>query len=243
MTDRRASSGNAPTRAGEYALGLLTGKELRDAQARAAADPQFAEEVARWRGRLAPLHEETAAVAPPGGLWSRIASATSGPLPSNDNHAVLRKLRLWRSAAGAMTAIAASLALVAIFQARPPGVPTAQVQRPADTPLVAMLGDKGAIKVVASWDPTARQLVLAVPGEISADTRHARELWVIPAGGKPRSLGTMPAGKQMHLRLAEALAKLLQHGATIAISIEPPGGSPTGAPTGPVIASGDLTNA
>ena len=109
--------------------------------------------------------------------------------------------------------------------------------------MVAMLGDKNEIKVVASWDPAARQLVLAVPGEIAADTSHARELWVIPADGKPRSLGTMPAGREMHMRLAETLADLLQHGATIAISIEPPGGSPTGAPTGPVIASGPLVKA
>jgi anti-sigma-K factor RskA len=29
--------------------------------------------------------------------------------------------------------------------------------------------------------------------------------------------------------------------ATLAVSVEPPGGSPTGLPTGPVIASGKLT--
>jgi anti-sigma-K factor RskA len=30
--------------------------------------------------------------------------------------------------------------------------------------------------------------------------------------------------------------------AVLAVSLEPPGGSPTGAPTGPVIATGKLTN-
>jgi anti-sigma-K factor RskA len=30
--------------------------------------------------------------------------------------------------------------------------------------------------------------------------------------------------------------------ATLAVSMEPPGGSPTGQPTGPVIASGTLTS-
>jgi anti-sigma-K factor RskA len=53
----------------------------------------------------------------------------------------------------------------------------------------------------------------------------------------------MGAGKQMHMRLADALAELLQQGATIAISVEPPGGSPTGKPTGPVVASGSLEQA
>jgi anti-sigma-K factor RskA len=47
----------------------------------------------------------------------------------------------------------------------------------------------------------------------------------------------------MHMRLADALAQLLRQGATIAISVEPPGGSPTGAPTGPVVASGPLNQA
>ncbi len=106
-----------------------------------------------------------------------------------------------------------------------------------------MLGDKTAMKVVASWDPAARQLVLGVAGDMPADPKHAHELWVIPPNGKPRSLGTMGSGKQMHMRLAETLATLLQQGATIAISVEPPGGSPTGAPTGPVVASGSLTRA
>lgn len=53
---------------------------------------------------------------------------------------------------------------------------------------------------------------------------------MIPAGGKPRSLGTMADKKHWHVRLADALAQLLQQGATIAISVEPRGGSPTGAP-------------
>ena len=56
-------------------------------------------------------------------------------------------------------------------------------------------------------------------------------------------MGTMPAAKQMHMQLADALADLLQQGATIAITVEPRGGSPTGAPTGPIVASGALTKA
>jgi anti-sigma-K factor RskA len=85
--------------------------------------------------------------------------------------------------------------------------------------------------------------VLAVAGDMPADPAHAHQLWVIPSGGKPRSLGTMPSTKKMHMQLADALARLLQQGATIAISVEPPGGSRTGAPTGPVVVSGSLDRA
>ena len=143
-----------------------------------------------------------------------------------------------------MTALAASLALVLVAAAatgaraglRAIGARARRWSRCSATSSKQM-------KVVASWDPAARQLVLAVAGDMPADPSHSHELWVIPAGGKPRSLGTMPAGRQMHMRLADALAQLLQQGATIAISVEPPGGSPTGAPTGPVVVSGALDRA
>ena len=140
-----------------------------------------------------------------------------------------------------MTRFAASLALVLAVQPRTSPVPHAD-PTPAAPPLVAMLGDEKA-------DESRRQLGSRAAGSCSrcrrhaADPSHAHELWVIPGDGKPRSLGTMGDGKQMHMRLEEALAELMHQGATIAISVEPPGGSPTGAPTGPVIASGTLRTA
>lgn len=237
-------SGGPDMTAAEHALRLLSGPEAGDARARESSDPGFAAEAARWRGRLASLHEETNAVAPPDAVWQRIEAAIGSSPAANDNVVALRrKLFAWRAAAAGMTALAASLALVIGLRPAPSLTPPQQQVQQRVAPLVAMIGDKGAVAVVASWDPAARQLVLAVPGTMPADARHSHELWVIPAGGKPTSLGTMPAGKRMHMRLAEAIADLLQDGATIAISVEPPGGSPTGAPTGPVVAAGALSHA
>ena len=241
MTDDR-SPPEPPALAAEYALGLLTGSEMLDARRRLTTDPAFAAEVAQWRGRLAPLHAETDEITPPPGLWHRIEALTNS-VSINDNVSALRRqLRVWRTAAGGMTVLAACLTLILTLQ------PRTQVQQPpaapqAAAPMVAMLGDKGAMKVVASWDPNGRQLILAVPGDLSSDSHHSHELWVIPEDGNPRSLGTMPPGKQMHMQLADTLAELLAQGATIAISVEPRGGSPTGSPTGPVVASGALTRA
>lgn len=230
--------------AAEYSLRLLAGEEARHAAERAAADPAFAQEVARWRGRFATLEDETSANVPPSDVWQRIAAATAPQGAANDNTTALRRqLLVWKSAAGGLGALAASLALVLAFAPRSL-VPGRGAGEAPQAPLVALLGSDGqAAKVVASWSPGARQLVLAVPGDLPPDPGHSRELWVIPAGGKPRSMGTMPASKQMHMRLAEALADLLSRGATIAISVEPTGGSPTGQPTGPVIASGALNPA
>lgn len=238
-------TGELESLAAEYALGLLTGEDLRAAKDRLGTDAGFAKEVARWRGRMAPLHEEIDPVVPPSSAWERIAHSIGGAPAANDNVVSLkRSLHAWRWATAGTTAIAASLALMLILQPwqAPAPAPTTAASS-ARPPMVAMLGDQQAMKVVASWDPDARQLVLAVAADMPGDPQHSHELWVIPADGKPRSIGVMPAGKQMHMKLADALATLLQKGATIAISVEPAGGSKTGAPTGPVVASGALRSA
>ena len=240
MTDKRSGMEDWMALAAEYALRLPDGEDRRRAERLMSSDPDFAAEVARWRGRLGPLVDELESTAPPTSLWGRIEQAIGR---GGDNVVTLRRqVTTWRAATAAISALAASLAVVLLVprQAIAP-TPTAEVQ-PASVPMVAMLGDDSKeMKVVATWDPAASQLVLAVVGDMPADPLHSHELWVIPSDGKPRSLGTMPASKQAHMALADALAGLLQQGATIAISVEPPGGSPRGSPTGPVVASGALT--
>lgn len=242
MTDNHLSDDERSQLASEYALGVLDGAELAEARALATNDDGFRAEVARWKGRLAPLLDEAAPVPPPRRLWRRIDAAIGGQSGNRDNVVQLRRsVMTWRGVSAAMTALAACLALLLLAQPRLVAPPPASVS--TAPPLVAMLGDDKQMKLMASWDPAGNRLVLAMAGDMPADTSHAHELWVIPSDGKPRSLGTMPSKRQMHMRLADALAELMRQGATIAISVEPPGGSPTGAPTGPVIASGTLKNA
>jgi anti-sigma-K factor RskA len=227
--------------AAEHALDVLAGVERDEARKVEASDRTFAGEVARWRGRLASLFDEVEAVSPPGELWDKIEAATRIDRGASNVVALRRSAGRWRAMAVGMTALAASLGLVIIRQ--PQTAPTPVVQA-RSAPLVAMLGDSDKqMKVVASWDPAGRQLVIAVAGDMPADPSHSHELWVIPTGGEPRSLGTMPPVRKMHMRLADTLAQLLKQGATIAISVEPPGGSPSGKPTGPVVVSGSLDQA
>jgi anti-sigma-K factor RskA len=223
---------------------VLTGDELRRAREMARTDARFRADVARWSGRLAPMLNETESVAPPHGVWAAIENRTAGPAQSSNVVQLRRRVNQWRGIAATMSALAACLAIVLVAGLPRTARPPVQIEQRSAPPLVAMLGDQQhQMKVVASWDPAARQLVLAVPGDMKPDPDHAHELWVIPSDGRPRSLGTMGSGRQMHMRLADALAELLQQGAMIAISVEPPGGSPTGAPTGPVVASGALSQA
>jgi anti-sigma-K factor RskA len=231
--------------AAEFALGVLDGAELRDARALAMSDAQFREAVGRWSGRLAPLLDDVELAAPPEGLWSKIEQRLASDVAGSNVIALRRRVNLWRGATAALTAIAASLALVLVT--RPPErveVPVpVPAQQQASAPMVATLGDKGTTKMVASWNPGDRMLVVAASADMPVDNAHAHELWVIPAGGKPMSLGTMPGGRHMAMEVPEQLSSKLVDGATLAVSVEPAGGSKTGAPTGPVVASGALENA
>ncbi|MBV9529219.1 anti-sigma factor [Sphingomonas sp.] len=250
MSDRRDDIEGEGVVAAEYALGLLEGAEYATARTREASDNAFAHEVARWRGYLAPLHDGIDDVAPPASHWDRVQTAIRRVSPANDNDLRLRRsLNFWRSTTAGMTAVAAVLGFLLVMKPRPAPIPptVAAVQAPVPAeqtpPMVAIASGRTAATVVISWDPNTRELVLGTAGTLAADPKHSHQLWVIPAGGRPRSLGVLPAGKTTHQQLASALADLLQQGATIAISLEPRGGSPTGAPTGPVVASGALSPA
>ena len=245
MSDDRDMTDEPHDLAAEYALGVLSGEALQRARELARTDAGFRAEVARWSGRLAPMLDEVADTSPPESAWTEIQRRLGSSTQAGNVVQLRRRVYQWRGVAAAMSALAAGLAIFIVVRPPPPPPAPVQVERPAaPPPLLAMLGNnQQGTTVVATWDPTAQRLVLAVTGHMPSDAAHSHELWVIPADGKPRSLGTMEHGKQMHVQLADALAQLLQQGATIAISVEPRGGSPTGAPTGPVVASGALTKA
>jgi len=237
--------------AAEYALGLLEGDLLAEARRRLSDDPDFRREVGEWTGRLAPLLDEVAPAAPPEDLWRRIAprlAGAGGPAAAhapaaNDNLAPLqRKLALWRGYAAAATALAASLAFfLAVRPGEPPvpsaPTPVAPVPAAGSAPLVAMMESKDSpVRLVATYEPASRSLVVMPAAGLARAAGHSHQLWLIPAGGAPHPLGIVTPDTPLRLALSGALAP----DATLAVSVEPTGGSPTGLPTGPVIASGKL---
>ena len=114
MTDKRHPEEERQALAAEYALGLLTGDEASGARELAATDADFAGEVARWRGRLAPLAGDVKSVDPPGNVWSRIASAIDGTADGSNVIQLRRRVNVWRGATAGMTALAAALAGVLV---------------------------------------------------------------------------------------------------------------------------------
>lgn len=221
--------------AAEYALGLLEGDELRAARKRASSDPSFAAQIARWRGRLSPLVDEVPEIEPPASAWRRVERSLGQP--TGDNVVLLRRrLSLWRAATVAITAVAASLALVVIKQDIP------QPISPAAQPMVAIIRAGNQVAAIASWDGSSRHLLVSEVN-MPVTPRRDYQLWLIPSGGKPHSLGVMPARPHMQVALAEPISAIVGRGATLAVSLEPAGGSPTDQPTGPVVASGPITAA
>ncbi len=222
--------------AAEHALSLLDGEALAEARRLQSSDPAFAADVARWSLRLAPMLDEVSPVEPP----ARILQAIEQRLAERGEVVDLSsRLRRWKFATGGMTALAASLALVLLVppgQAPPPQLPPTA----AHAPMVAML-EGGSNHLVATWNGDENLMVVPA-GVAAAGGTQSHELWMIPRDGKPRSMGVMPSGP-MHLRVRPATATMLAEGATFAVSLEPAGGSPTGLPTGPVIASGALVRA
>lgn len=237
--------------AAELAMGLLNGAEHAEAQALAAADPTFRAAVARWTAQLAPMLEDVAPAAAPEGLWQRIergiAPAGSRPAANDDDAPsnvvqLRRRLNVWRGASLAATAIAASLALVLVTRpgAAPPA--PAPATQPAPTLVAMMQSEGGPARLVATYDPATRRLIVAAAAGMAPAAGHAHELWLIPAsGGKPHPMGIVSATTPNRMDVPMPMAADVGEGATFAVSVEPPSGSPTGLPTGPVIAAGKLT--
>jgi anti-sigma-K factor RskA len=231
--------------AAELALGVLEGRDREQAEARLAADPAFARDVRDWSDRLAPLLDRIAPVTPPATLLAALLRRIALPQPANDDQPRRdRQLTVWRTVSGLSTALAASLALAMILRpaATLPAPPSAQPRTvpTAPAPLVAALGAEGSkLAMVARFEPSANELLLVSPDPVAAPAAHDLELWIIPAGGSPVSLGVMRTRSWRRI-LPDRLAPLLRTGATLAVTVEAPGGSPNGKPTTDPIAAGTL---
>jgi anti-sigma-K factor RskA len=213
--------------AAEYALGVLAGAERAMAEQRMSRDGTFASLVAAWEQRLTPWAAEIAEVAAPPQIWDRIAAA----LPAEQQSAGWwHSLAFWRGLSLATGALAAACIGALIYLGN----------APQTAPLVASIDGGGHRHFVATIDTRSGNIAV-VPAAFSADATRVPELWLIPADGKPRPLGLLSADRSVTIAIPVALRAQAIGNAVLAVSLEPPGGSPTGQPTGPVIASGKLT--
>lgn len=230
-------------RLAEYALGVLDADQRQAVDTRLASDPAYAQRLAEWHAHLAPMLEEITDETPPAYVWARIRESLGHRLPSasaaelQPASTVWRSLTLWRwfSAAGVTAALVMAILLVAML-------PTEDDVQPAESMLAAALQrDDGEIVFTATLDASRRSLIVVPAGDIAREGRDA-ELWLIAGDLPPQSLGLLPADGAVRLAVPSELGMLADANSVFAISLEPPGGSPTGLPTGPVVAQGALAD-
>jgi anti-sigma-K factor RskA len=219
--------------AGELALGLLSGTEQAQATRQRLTNPALAREVEVWEESFAALADATTPVPPPSTLWPRLLER----LEQDDARGahltrLQRSLLAWQVATAVAASVAACLVVALPWRRAAPSPPapmlTARLSASANGPAV----------FVALYDPARRAMILT-PAQIRSTADRSPELWLIPPVGRPVALGVVNFASSVQLASAQS-AKGLATGA-LAISIEPAGGSPTGQPTGPVIAKGQLS--
>lgn len=222
--------------AAELAFSLIDGDEHRNAQIRLGSDPMFAAAYDRWNAHAYAM-AAFSGEAPRPSVWSAIEAR----LPANDHGSARggnRLLHWWQTGTLVAGTAAAVLAVVALRKPESVIVRVPVVQQAASTaPMVAVLtGEKGIVTV--SFDPASGRMTSATSGLAMAG--HSPELWVIPTDGKPRSMGIFDASAPGWAKVPTDASAVIAAGVTIAVSVEPVGGSPTGQPTGPVILTGKL---
>jgi anti-sigma-K factor RskA len=204
--------------AAEYALGLLDGEDARLVEARLNLDEDLKAEVVRWQEHFATLADEVALVEPPARLKGVIERKIYGVPVTKAGFSFLRFLTI----GGAVAMLAVTVLWFALNR---------------DTgDYAALLADAGrGLQVEAVFDQDSGTLDVArlsgpeLPG-------RAVELWLIADGAAPVSLGLVPSAGGASVTLPADLAAKFAT-ATLAISDEPEGGSPTGQPTGAVLAT------
>ena len=231
--------------AGEYVLGVLDADARNTVAARLQREAGLAREVTAWQRQLAPMLDDIEAVAPPLSLWPRIReqlglSATTQP--TREVVPLWQRLGFWRGfSAAAFAATAASLvALMLVPRSLPP---PASLPHPVKM-VVSLQQADGASVFLAAIDNDACTMLVMPMSDRAVPADRVPEFWLIAGDGVPRSLGLTNTIHRAHtLTIPVPLRKAsLQPASVVAVSIEPPGGSPTGLPTGAVIAQGGLTS-
>ena len=213
---------NVDLLAAEFALGTLVGRARRSFARRIARDAFVARRVRAWEDRFAVLALRLSPVAPSPAAWEAIARRTAGG-----------------SLSGRWRALAAALAVVAVLGF---GWVVWQELRPREPQAMAVVATEAGAKL---WNVALAAdggyLEVEVVGDVRYPSDRARELWALPPDAAPVSLGLMPPRGRLRLPLNDRQRAALGLAPNVAVSDEPAGGSPTGAPTGAVLYVAPLT--
>ena len=204
--------------AAEYVLGTLRGGARNRFERLCGVSASARARVQRWEDDLGVLSSRLAPVQPGARVWAGIGRRLFGVRPA------LRRRSLRLALAAALVGVAL---LVGLF---------VREQQRAHLETLAVLGPDAAH---AQWrierPRELTSLTIRTVGPVAPGPGKAYELWALPRGGKPVSLGVLPVAGTLERALSGAQSAALTASDQLAVSLEPPGGSPTGAPTGPIV--------
>lgn len=246
-----------------YLTGQASETEISEYQTLFKRDESFralVREVELW---LAPLNADMTEVDAPDGLLESILAEMTPVTPiSPPQHSSQRpggrEAAVNDNSAGRWKALTAAACLVAAFSVgshfvelggkKPQEIVDASdviiaEQSAQANQLLAVLSDDSQPQLVAIvYDPKTGKIVAHLSNVVIPDDSDL-ELWLIRDGeAAPQSLGVMERAsenKQMEFDIPTALSDGTD---TLAISLERKGGSSTGAPEGPVLLTGGVSN-
>ncbi|HJU24551.1 MAG TPA: anti-sigma factor [Casimicrobiaceae bacterium] len=217
--------------AAEFALGTSPPRVRRRLVAIARRDRVVASALSEWERRIAVLGDSIPPSIPPPRVWRNIVARLGLELQT----APAPKRGAWEPFWRAL-AIASLAGVVALGVAEWRRVPGA-----VPAPLVVVLsGADAKVALIATATRGERYLTIKTVGNATPGADKAFELWALPQSGAPQPLGVIPAGNVVRVPLQNPVDETLSNIATLAVSLEPPSGSPTGKPTGPVLFSGPI---
>jgi anti-sigma-K factor RskA len=221
-------------RCAEYALGVLDAAERRQIEEAMRHDPHLAANVARWQNRLMPLSEDIGEITASPHVWARIRFELGFARPA-PRVRLWDNVRLWRVIGIGSSVVAVALAIVSVLP-----VGRAPVTAPGnqDYMVASIVRQGGGAGWTATVDIQRARMVIVPADNVAAVADRSTELWIIPPGARPISLGVIAADRPTVVSLPLARLAQLNARAILAVSLEPSGGSPTGQPTGPVLAKG-----
>ncbi len=226
--------------AAEYILGTLHSRARLRFEYYMAILPELRQSVESWSEKLQDLNSTLKPLTPKKHVWKNIERRLGFSKKQGWIASLFDSISFWKLS----SALTAGFAIVMMAYIV---ITPLTEQQPHYAQYVTVINNQQS---QSSWlvsinlNTESLQIKSVTPQKI--DSSKSFELWLLPAAKRaPISMGLMPASGESDIKLSAALFAVLKQNlkfaSGMAVSLEPKGGSPTGAPTGPILYQGAIS--